>query len=251
MARYERGGLEERPEIINFIIMPRFLIKTLLALYLLVPVMSTQAQELNQVTFSGGANLTYFSFLTDQGILIRVSIDGKLLEYGMEVKAFRGDFYAPKLQPFAGRIDYYGAEADSVSRGRVKMIGTCTITYYGPYENETHIGKIRSIGTVMLDYYSQYENKSLRGKLKYAGTQLLEYYSSFENEAYRDKLKAVGNSRITYYSIFDDRLNIGKIKTIGPIKYEWFSSYDRRDMGGGLKSGLYRQRINGVTYILW
>jgi hypothetical protein len=46
-------------------------------------------------------------------------------------------------------------------------------------------------------------------------------------------------------------MNIGKVKSIGPVKYSWYSSFDRRDMGGALKSGLYRQRINGITYILW
>jgi hypothetical protein len=231
--------------------MSRYLIRALLIVHFGISSTVILAQQLNQVTFAGGSSLSYFSFITEQDILIRVSLDGQILEYGMEARALRGDYYAPRLQPFAGRIDYYGAEADSVSKGKVKMIGTCAITYYGPFEDSTHLGKVRSIGTLFLDYYNKYENKALRGKLKYAGSQLLEYYSPFENEAYRGKLKAIGNTQITYYSPFDDRNNSGKIKSIGQVKYAWFSAYDRRDMGGGLKNGLYRQRINGVTYILW
>ncbi|HEX5654015.1 MAG TPA: hypothetical protein VFX58_13130 [Chitinophagaceae bacterium] len=209
------------------------------------------AQELNQVTFSGGAQLTYYSFLTDQGVLIRVSEDGKLLEWGKEIRAIYGDWYAPKLEPFAGGVIYYGSEGDSVSKGKVKMIGSCTISYYGPYENDTHKGKIRMIGTVLLDYYSQFENNVMKGRMKSIGTNRLEYYSVFEQESFRGKLKAIGPTPITYYSVFDDRHNAGKIKSIGNNKYAWYSSQDRRDMMGGLKSGYNRQRINGVTYILW
>lgn len=209
------------------------------------------AQELSQITFSGGADLTYFSFQTEQGVLIRVTVDGKLVEWGMEVKALNGNYYHPQLQPFQGRVVYYGAEGDSVSKGKVKMIGTCAISYYGPFENDTHIGKVKTIGTMVLDYFSQFENKVMKGKLKSAGSQFLDYYSAFENESYRGKLKSVGSSRITYYSVFDDRMNKGKIKSIGPFTYTWYSAYDRKDMAGGLKSGINRQRINGITYLLW
>ncbi len=209
------------------------------------------AQELSQITFSQGTTLTSFAFMTEQGVLIRISEEGQLLEYGIEVKAMRSDYYAPRLQPFSGRIDFYGAEADSVSKGKVKMIGTTTITYYGPFENQTHVGKVKSVGTAILDYFSPYDNKLFRGKLKNVGSYQVEYYSAFENEAFRGKLKSVGSTQITYYSAFDDRMNIGKVKSIGPVKYSWYSSFDRRDMGGALKSGLYRQRINGITYILW
>src|SRR5688572_23932629 len=145
-----------------------FLRKICLVILMVFPgAFAMQAQELSQVSFSGGSNLTSIAFMTEQGVLIRVSIDGQLLEYGIEARALRGDYYAPRLQPFGGRIDFYGPEADTLFRGRVKMIGTCTITYYGPFENETHAGKVRSIGTTFLDYYNQYENKDIKGKLKY------------------------------------------------------------------------------------
>ena len=225
--------------------------KSLLGLGLVVAVLSSRAQELSQVTFSSGATLTYFSFGTDQGVLIRVSEDGRLLEWGTEVRALRADFYAPKLQPFAGGVMYYGPEGDSVSKGKVKMIGSTTITYYGPFEDETHIGKVKTIGRLMIDYYSKYDMKELRGKIKTLGGQQLTYYSPWENESYRGKLKAIGSSQITYYSNFDDRLNAGKIKSIGGTRYSWYSSFDNRNMSGGLKEGQYREMINGVTYILW
>ena len=210
----------------------------------------SNAQQLGQVTFSGGANLSYFSFRTDQGVLIRVSVDGKILEWGIEVKGYRGDYYAPGLQPFMGRIEYYSADSDSAFRGKVKSIGTCSFTYYYSYETDSKPGKIKSIGRVNFDYYTNFDDKSRQGKIRFAGTQVFEYYSSFDEEILRGKLKAIASTAITYYSIFDDKLIRGKIKTIGSVTYAWYTSFDRSDYRGGLKSGSYRQDIGSVTYIL-
>lgn len=208
------------------------------------------SQQLGQVTFSNGSTLSYFSFRTDQDILIRVSPDGKILEWGKEVKALRGDYYAPGLQPFMGRIEYYSAESDSAFRGKVKSIGTCSFTYYYSYDTDTKPGKIKSIGTVNFDYYTNFDDKSRQGKIRFAGNQVLEYYSSFDEEILRGKLKAIGSIAITYFSIFDDKLIRGKIKSIGSASYSWYTSYDQSIYRGGLKSGAYRQDIGRVTYIL-
>ena len=211
----------------------------------------TYSQQLSQVTFSGAATLSYFSFLTDQDVLIRISPDGKLMEWGTELMSERSsNYYAPKLQPFMGRVDYYGPEADTIFRGKVKIIGTCSFTYYGAYEKDAKPGKLKSIGAVGLDYYTQFENAALKGKLRFAGTLVIEYYPSLENEAFRGKLKAVGNTRITYHSTFDDKLIQGKIKSIGTVPYRWGTSLDPKGQKGTLKSPSYRHNINGVTYIL-
>ena len=207
-------------------------------------------QQLSQVTFSRGATLSYFTFVTDQDVLIRVSDDGKLLEWGSEIRSERNyNYYAPKLQPFMGRVDYYGTEADTIFRGKVKSIGTCMLTYYGAYEKDEKPGKLKSIGIVGLDYYTRFENAAFKGKLRFAGDLVLEYYPSIENEAFRGKLKSVGNTRIVYHSTFDDKLIQGKVKSIGTVVYNWGTSLDAR-FKGSLKTGLYRQHINGVTYIL-
>ncbi len=212
---------------------------------------SANAQQLGQVTFSGGANLSYFTFRTDQGLLIRISIDGKVLEWGTEVKSLRGnDYYAPNLQPFMGRIEYFGIESDSAFRGKVKSIGTCLLTYYYSYDTDTKPGKIKTIGSVSFDYYTNFDDKDRKGKIRFAGNLILEYYSSFDEEILRGKLKLIGSTPITYYSIFDDKLIRGKIKSIGSVTYRWYTSYDQSDYRGGLKSGSYRQDIGSVTYIL-
>lgn len=208
------------------------------------------SQSLYQVIFNNGESLKSFSFLTDQSIVIRVTEDGNLLEWGVEPQ-LRGIYYTPgKLDPFMGRVDYYGAEGDSVSKGKVKSIGTCMISYYGAFEQADKIGKIRSLGAVQLDYYNNYDNAAFKGKLRSANNQVFTYYSNFENEMVRGKIKSINNTPIIYYSSFDDKLVRGKVKSIGSFNYTWYSSFDRREYQGNLKSGSFSQYINGVTYLL-
>lgn len=225
--------------------------KNLSLISLLLLSFCTYSQQLSQVTFSGGANLTSMAFLADGEILIRISEAGKILEWGTEVQSLRSNnYYAPRLQPYSGRIEYYSQETDSVNRGKVKSIGPCSLTYYGQYETADKVGKLKSVGTISLDYYSNYDNITLKGKLKFVGNLMLEYYSSFDDEAFKGKLKAIGSTVITYYSYFDDKLIRGKIKSIGGVSYKWYTSTDGIGYGG-LKSGSQRQNISGVTYILW
>lgn len=222
--------------------------KIFTAIPLLFLVTCTWSQQLGQVTFSGGATLSYFSFVTDQNVLIRISDDGKVIEWGTELLSQRSDYYAPKLQPYMGRLENYGAESDSAFRGKLKSVGTCTLTYYGSYETKEKVGKLKSVGTSILDYYSNFDNVILKGKLRFIGSLVLEYYSSTVDEAFRGKLKSIGSTPITYYSSFDDKAIKGKIKSIGSVSYTWYTSFDLNR--AGLKTGLYRQNIGGVTYIL-
>lgn len=208
------------------------------------------SQQLAQVTMSGGDNLSYFSLLVDQQVLVRISPDGKIMEWGTEVMANRGNYYAPKLQPYMGRVDYYGNGADSVSRGKIRSIGTCTFTYYPASESSFKAGKIRFAGPLNFDYYADYDNAAFKGKLKMIGSTFLNYYSSSEEESLRGKLKSVGANNITYFSPFDDKLIRGLVKSIGTVSFNWYTSMDIRAARGILKSGDYRNNIGGVLFIL-
>jgi hypothetical protein len=225
--------------------------KTFLHFLCLLFVINSFSQEISQVKFTGGSTLSFISFTTDQKIIIRITDDGKLLEWGNLWEKGHFNYTPGKLQPYMGRVEYYGAEADSVSRGKLKSIGTCFITYYGAHEVDAKAGKIKSIGRSNLDYYSDYDNQAFRGKLKMAGFTILTYYASFENEAFRGNLKSVGNNSITYYSTFDDKLIKGKVKSIGNISYHWYNSNDRREYRGALKSGTAEQMIGGINFIVW
>ena len=206
------------------------------------------SQELSHVTFSGGATLSFFSFRTDQDIIIRISEDGKVLEWGTDPGPGRYYYDPRKLQPYLGRVEYFGQEYDSVFRGKVKSIGTCKFTYYDKYETAAKMGKLKTIGRIAVDYYDNYEDAAYKGKLKFAGTVLFSYYTSFENEAFRGKLKSVNNNSITYYSTFDEKASIGKLKSIGSFEFTWYPSYDR--YRGGLKSGSVTQVLNNITYTI-
>lgn len=205
-------------------------------------------QELAQIRFSGGSTFSYFSFVVDQDVLIRISDDGKILEWGWEEQSIRSDNYAASLRPYLGRVEYFGMDADSAYRGKVKSIGTCNFSYYSSYETKTNTGKLRSVGRYILDYYTNFENEAIRGKISLIGSLLLQYYPSYEDEGFRGKLKTLGSTAIRYHSSFDDKLLRGKVKSIGTINYDWYNSFDR--FGGGLKSNVYRQNISGITYIL-
>ena len=224
--------------------------KLLLLTVLFLAIANVHAQQLSQIVFSRGSDLSSIGILTDQGVLIRLSDEGRIIEWGKEVKALNYDMYAPQLQPFPGRVDYYSTEADSVSRGKIKSIGTCTFTYYGAWETAEKVGKIKSIGTLTLDYFSQFDNTALKGKIKQAGTVAFDYYGAYENEMLRGKLKLVGNNSIVYHSSFDDKAIRGKIKSVGSVTYTWYTSLDPGNAGGALKSPSYRQNINGVIYII-
>ena len=217
-------------------------------LFVLLFGFTANAQKLSAVNFSNGSKLTFFSFLTDQGAVIRVSEDGKILEWGTEVLSERGNYYAPKLQPFNIRTEDYDARSDSAYRNKIKSIGASYITYYGSTEEEAKRGKIKTLGSLQFDYYSRYDDKSLQGKLKMAGNLLLDYFRQYENESFRGKLKSVGSVQIAYYSPFDDRYNAGKLKSIGAASYTWYSEFDRAR--GALKSNNYRQVISGISYNL-
>ena len=206
------------------------------------------SQTLKFVNFSGGAEFSSLSFITNQKIIIKISQDGKVLEWGNEMEPGRYYTEPGKLQPYMGRVEYYEKQFDSIFNGKVKNIGITSITYYGSLENAALVGKVRSIGNVFFNYYLDQENELVRGKLKTAGQQDFAYYYSYENDAYKGKMKSIGRNQITYYSTFDDKSIRGKLKSIGSATFSWYTSFDRYS---GLKSGRQFQMIEGVTYIIW
>jgi len=209
------------------------------------------AQSLSQVLFSNGSGFSSFYFLTDQKVVIKVSQQGSIAEWGIE--AGEGRYYndPAKLQPYMGRVEYYGTQFDSSFRGKVKSIGTCPVTYYSSFERAELVGKIKSIGTMLFDYYPEFENELIKGKLKTAGPISFSYYSSFENESIKGKLKSVGANNITYFSSFDDKLIRGKIKSIGSYNYAWYTSFESNRFHGGLKTGSRYQMIDGINYVIF
>lgn len=211
----------------------------------------TYSQQLSQVTFSSSCNFSWFSLLTNDNVLIRISDDGKVLEFGTEEISLNNiNYFAPKLRPYVGRVEYYPNTVDSASRGKIKSIGSCFFTYYPSTDYPENIGKIKSAGILSFDYYRKFGDALSAGKIKNIGNAAITYYIASDNEAYKGKLKGVGNTAITYYSNFDDVMIKGKLKSIGSANYLWYTSYEKIEFRGSLKSSIRRRMINGVTYIL-
>ncbi len=204
------------------------------------------SQKLSHVQFSGATTLSALFFTTDQRIVIKLSDEGTILEWGNEYEAYR-NYYPGRLQPYMGRVDYYGPESDSVLRGKVKSIGTAFFNYFSQYDTEEKKGKLMSIGSTYLEYYSIYDNQAKKGKIKMIGNVLLDYYSSFENEAIKGKLKMVGNNLITYYTTFDQKYRIGKIKSIGSLNYTWV---DNHGIQNTFQIANMSPTINGIIYFI-
>lgn len=224
--------------------------KTFFTIVILLFAITTFSQQLSQVSFSIDGRLLYFTISTDDGVLLRVSPEGQLKEWGTEeASLYNNNYYAPNLRPYLGRIEYFGDEADSALRGKVKYIGSTAISWYAQYEVAIKVGRLKLVNNILTDYYDNFSVPGLQGKLKSIGDQAFDYYSlPSDDEAFRGKLKSINNLPVTYFSSFDDRQLRGKIKSIGSVAYDWYTSYDLNR--SGLKTGLYRNQINGITFII-
>lgn len=225
--------------------------KNYLILLLLFLGFEIHAQVLSQVSFSNGADFLWFTISTNQNILIRIDADGNILEYGVEQRSlYNRNYFAQKLQPYSGMVNYYQKELDSALNGKIKNIGSCFFTYYPSADYPERAGKIKSAGALVFDYYRKFEDVLLSGRIKKIGFNNIAYYTSFEMEELRGKLKTVGTTLISYYSVFDDVILKGKLKTIGSFRCDWYIPPNTRTFSGVLKSGLQRQQVNGITYVL-
>lgn len=210
--------------------------------------LSAVGQRIYKITLVNGGGPATISYLVDDVITLRLSTDGKLIEWGLENNTGRG--YPDRLEKYMGRVEYYDSTEDEAIRGKVKYLGRTSFTYFSSTENNALKGKIKTMNTIPFDYYAAYENEALRGRIKSAGPVTFSYYSSYDNEAFKGKLKSVGNSQITYYASFDDKAFRGKVKSIDRYSYTYYSSYDIRDYQGSMKTGFPIQNINGINYYI-
>lgn len=221
----------------------------LLCLFAAVSNGEARSQELAEVNFRGGQTLSSFSFRTDQDVIIRISEDGKLLEWGNPWRL--PGYHTPgKLETYPGRVEYYGNEYDTILRGKVKSIGTTMLQYYPSSETPAKAGKVKFVGRTLLDYFDNYENTAYRGKLKSIGTTFLTWYAAYEDESIRGKIKLIGSTNISYYTSFDDKNIRGKLKSIGPYNFAWYTQTDSRGYPGTLKSGPQQVSLGNVLYQL-
>ncbi|MEO5782332.1 MAG: leucine-rich repeat protein [Ginsengibacter sp.] len=210
---------------------------------------SSFAQRLVQITIDNHGNSNIITFLVDETVMVNITKDGKIIDWGIEYNPYSRSMYPGILQKYMGREEYYPSTADSAYHEKIKFIGRTSFTYYSSDENEAFKGKIKTIGSNIFDYYPAYENAAFKGNIKNAGPLSFTYYSSFD-ELYKGKIKSIGSTNFTYYGLIDDKAYRGKIKNIGSSIFTYYSSYDRREYSGSIKSGSPTIYSSGIKYFI-
>lgn len=222
-------------------------------LFILLGILMTglvsQSQNLSRVTLTQTGEIEKLGFGMRENVILNVSKDGKVLDWGIDRYAGRGFETKPGLlDPYGGRVEYYNESENEAFRGKVRSIGGIIITYYASFDREEWAGKVKAIGPNKFEYYLNTDNEAFRGLMKKAGAQNLVWYSTYDNDAFKGKIKSIGSTPINFYSSFEDEGFRGKLKAIGSAQYIYHSSHDLRDVRGRLKSGQMLQVINGVKY---
>ncbi len=206
------------------------------------------AQRIAKVNITNAGTTESFTIGLDENVIINVSPDGNLVNYGVDYYSERLANYS-RVENYNGRIEMYAATDDKSYQGKLKYIGRTAVTYYASYEDEFLRGKIKSIGNLIFTYTMPYEDALLKGKIKSIGSNQIGFYNSFDNEALRGKLRMVGSTSLNYYSSFDDKAYKGRIKSIGSVNFTYYASYDRQ-FAGTMKTGNQTQNVGGVNYLI-
>jgi hypothetical protein len=209
---------------------------------------STFAQKITKINITSAGTTESFTIGLDENVILNVSPDGNLLNYGVDYFSEKIANYS-RLENYNGRIEMYTATDDKSYQGKLKYIGRTGVTYYASYEDESLRGKIKSIGSLVFTYSQPFEDALLKGKIKSIGSNQIGFYNSFDNDALKGKLKMVGSISLNYYSSFDNEAFRGKIKNIGAVNFTYYPSYDRQ-FAGAMKTGNQTQNINGIMFIV-
>ncbi len=207
------------------------------------------AQNLAQITIGSRGNQDIITFLVDEAVVVNITKDGKITDWGIERTYQRTGIY-PILEKYMGKEEYYPSTDNEAYRGKVKYIGRTLFTYYTSNDNEALKGKVKTIGTNILDYYRDYDDAAFKGNLKNAGPVTFTYYSSFDDESYKGKIKSVGSIALAYYGSIDDKAYRGKIKNVDRNLFTYYSSYDRKEYSGMMKTGSSIISSGGLKFII-
>lgn len=206
------------------------------------------AQRIVKITITNAGITESLSVGLDENVVVNVSPNGDLINYGIEYTSERIANYT-RVENYNGRTEMYSAYEDKAFQGKVKYIGITAITYYASYDIELLRGKIKSIGNINFEYYMPYEDEILRGKIKIIGSNTIAYYNSFDNAALKGKIRSVGATALNYYSSFDDKATRGRIKSIGSVSFTYYSSFETQ-YAGAMKTGNMQQNINGINFYI-
>ncbi len=214
--------------------------------FLLTPAFT---QKLAQITIDNRGNTDIVTFLVDEVVVVNMTKDGKIIDWGTEYTTVRTGIY-PKLEKYMGREEYYPSTDNDAYRGKIKYIGRTLITYYSSDDNDALKGKVKTIGTILFDYYKDYDNEAFKGNIRNAGSVPFTYYSSFDDASYKGRIKSVGGTAVAYYGSIDDKAYRGKVKNVDRNVFTYYSSYERKEFSGIMKTGTQILSSGGVKYII-
>ncbi len=226
------------------------MIKLYTVLFFTVLLAPVFAQNVARITIDNRGNQDIISFLIDETVMLNMTKDGKIIDWGIEYYTVRTGIYPSRIEKYMGREEYYPSTDNEAYRGKVKYIGRTPITYYTSADGEELKGKVKSIGTNIFDYYKSYDDVAFKGDIKNVGSIPFTYYSSFEDASYKGKLKSVGGTGLTYYGTIDDIAYRGKVKNIDRNLITYYSSYDRKEYAGIIKSGSQVVYSGGIKYFI-
>lgn len=217
----------------------------------LFTVTCSNGQNQYSVTFNEGGDLAYFTVKDGDHNAVRVSHDGKVLEWGREVPlpSSKGLKFKPRLQKDLPGvpIEFYGAESDSINRGKLKKLGRMSF-FYEPFFLPER-GKLRSANT-SIHYNTTSTDSVLNGKISSIGAYKVEFYSSSEEKILRGRLKSIDSTVITYYSGSDEKFLQGRVKSIGSTTYTWRKSIEKGVTKVNLVNSDYRQYERIWNFVL-
>jgi hypothetical protein len=220
--------------------------KTFLIAAALVFCTTVFSQRISKITITGTGTVNDIVIGLDENVQVYITKDGQISKWGFDKFIGYQENYNDQLEPYVGRVEYYGQNDDEALRGKVKYIGKTLVSFYPSYEIESLRGKLKSIGSVTMDYYQAFDDKAMAGSLKSIGGQNVAWYPSYENEALRGKLKMLGATSLVYYGSFEDKAFRGKIKSIGSFGFTYYSSFEQ--YSGSMKSGSTIVNANGIKF---
>ncbi len=207
-----------------------------------------KAQTISKVVVGNTGAFEKVTFDVGEYVMLNLSKEGSIISWGIDHYLGQMENYQDKLDPYNGRVEYYGPNDNEAFRGKIKYMGRTYITYYASYDYEILRGKVKSIGNITLDYNQSFEDEAFRGNLKNIGQSAVTWYPSSENAALAGKLKSIGNTTLTYYPSFEDKAFRGKIKSIDRTSFTYYSSLERIEYRGAMKTGSTIIFANGIKY---
>jgi hypothetical protein len=207
------------------------------------------SQKVAKITIDNSGNADIIAFLVDETVLVNMTKDGKIIDWGIENNAL-SNIYPGRMDKYMGKEEYYPSTDNEAYRGKVKYIGRTLFIYYTSDDNEALKGKVKMIGTNLLDYYTEYDDAAFKGYLRNAGPVSFTYYGSYNDEFYKGKIKSIGSTMVSYYGAIDDKAYRGKVKSIDRNLFTYYSSFDRREFSGSMKTGSPMISSGSIKYII-